>query len=160
MRFIYLFTLVFTTMFSNASNIFERAGGDDDKICVLFVCDRNDVDRFRSTYTALRNEGQYTGEVCLIATGGLQEEEECLSFFKDPKNEVVVFCEIEVPEGVKKCARKRRCIQAWIQKLHLFDAYFKKWDFLFYIDCGMKIHGNVNKIIDMREKGAFLAPGE
>jgi hypothetical protein len=160
MRFMCLFILVLSTVFSSNERMVDGDEKNGDKICVIFVCDRNDVARFKSTYTALRNEGQYTGDVCLIATGGLQGEEGCLNFFQDSKNHVVNFDTIETPNRTIQCAYKPKFVQAQMQKFHVFNVYFKQWDYLFYIDCGMKIHGNVNEIIAMREIDTFLAPGD
>ncbi|MCH9812220.1 hypothetical protein K0U07_05630 [bacterium] len=130
----------------------------EDSICVIFVCDKNDTVRFRHTYEQLRRYGRYQGDVCLIATGGLCAKD--VPFFSGKNCHVVSFDQIELPSIIFKTAIKPRAIEAQIQKFHIFQAYFKEWDFLLYLDCGMQIHKNIDVILQGRKKGAYLAPGD
>ena len=157
MKYIYGFLIAAGVLFSHESMDIELK---EDSVCVVFVCDGNYMHKFKKTYLQLRGDGCYDGEVCLILTGDYDKDSCYLDFFEDPKNHIVTFPEIIVPERVKKCAYRPKCVQAQMQKFHIFNVYFKSWDYILYIDCGMNVHGDVNKIIATREKGIYLAPGD
>jgi hypothetical protein len=42
-------------------------------------------------------------------------------------------------------------------KLCVFDVYFKQWDFVFYMDCGISVLNDVAPLIQCAEKGKLLA---
>ena len=42
-------------------------------------------------------------------------------------------------------------------KLNLFNTFFKQWDYIFYIDSGMKIYSSIMPIINAKKAGKFLA---
>ena len=42
-------------------------------------------------------------------------------------------------------------------KLHLFNTFFKKWDSIFYIDCGMIIHSDITPMLQLVKKNKLLA---
>jgi hypothetical protein len=42
-------------------------------------------------------------------------------------------------------------------KFHLFNSYFKKWDTILYIDCGMKIYADIRPILDTIIPDTLLA---
>jgi hypothetical protein len=42
-------------------------------------------------------------------------------------------------------------------KYHLFTEFFKRWDYVFYIDCGAKIYEKIQPILDTRVPNTLLA---
>lgn len=42
-------------------------------------------------------------------------------------------------------------------KLHLFNAFFKKWDYIFYLDAGVTVLNSIDPIISLKEPGTLLA---
>lgn len=42
-------------------------------------------------------------------------------------------------------------------KLNLFKTYFKQWNYIFYIDVGIKVFSSIDPIINVRKPGKFLA---
>jgi hypothetical protein len=42
-------------------------------------------------------------------------------------------------------------------KFYLFDTYFKKWDYILYIDCGMIIMSDITPILNEHTVGTLLA---
>jgi hypothetical protein len=41
-------------------------------------------------------------------------------------------------------------------KLHLFNTFFKQWDYIFYLDCGITIFSNIEPIIQECKKNILL----
>ena len=39
----------------------------------------------------------------------------------------------------------------------MFNTYFKRWDYVFYIDCGMTIFSDIAPMLAAAEEGTFLA---
>ena len=42
-------------------------------------------------------------------------------------------------------------------KLHLFNIFFKKWNYIFYLDCGINIFSDISPIINTMTKNTLLA---
>jgi hypothetical protein len=42
-------------------------------------------------------------------------------------------------------------------KLHLFNTWFRKWNYVFYIDCGMTIFSSIQPILNERKRDILLA---
>jgi len=42
-------------------------------------------------------------------------------------------------------------------KFYLFHQYFKKWEYILYIDCGMNIYSNIQPILDEKKEGVLFA---
>ncbi len=42
-------------------------------------------------------------------------------------------------------------------KLHVFDVFFKQWDFVFYMDCGITVLNDVAPMVRCAKPGALLA---
>ena len=152
MKKFFLFILMFQRLFPNAHEDRVEKGS----VCVVFVCDENYFRKFQKTLSELRNEGKYLGDVVLIATGRLNEayvKKSC----QDKRLIITKFPPISVPEGVKNVALKPNAVTAQMQKFHVFQTFFKQWNYVFYIDVGMHIHSDINKMIDLSEKGTLLA---
>ena len=152
MKIFYLFILMFQSLFSNKQE--DRV--ENESVCVVFVCDENYFKKFQKTLSELRNEGKYSGDVVLIATGRLNQayvKKRC----RDKRLKITKFSPISVPEGVKNVALKPNGVTARMQKFHVFQRFFKQWDYVFYIDVGMHIHRDISKMVDLCEKGTLLA---
>jgi len=128
-----------------------------EKIAVVFVCNQVYFNKFRETYHQLRENGKYKGDVVLLIGNDIEEEE-----IKIEGLIVKKFKEIEFSEGFKKNlenvktdGRNKTKLFQW-HKLYLFNIYFKEWDFIFYIDCGMKIFNDITPMLDCRERGKIL----
>ena len=42
-------------------------------------------------------------------------------------------------------------------KLHLFNAFFKEWNYILYLDCGMNIFGDILPILEEATINTLLA---
>lgn len=131
---------------------------------IVFVCNKPYLQKFKNSYTQLRRNGKYSGDVCLIIGDDLTKEElNKDNFYKDV--EIVKFSNITFPENVTK-ARSEMKNHPWNcnitkpfqwHKLHVLNCYFKKWDYLFYIDCGMSIAKPIQTIIDLKKERKIIA---
>lgn len=129
-----------------------------EKVCIVFVSNRAYLPKFQNTYRQLRENGKYVGDVVLIIGDDLTEDE-----IKEPGIMIAKFPEIKFSADFYKILTKvntdGRNITKLFQwhKVHLFDIFFKKWEYVFYIDCGMKIFNDITPMINTRQENTLLA---
>lgn len=127
-----------------------------EKIAVVFVCNKAYLQKFKTTYNQLIKYGKYNGEIVLVVGDDLKD-------LKLPRITIVNFPEIKFSEEFNRNLRDvktdRRNITKLFQwhKLYLFNTYFKQWDYILYIDCGMTILNDITPIINCREPDVLLA---
>lgn len=79
-------------------------------------------------------------------------------------SQVVKFPEIDFPPHVMNVIKSLRTgddrhltkLFQW-HKLNLFRPFFKQWDYVFYLDSNLHVTGDVNPILDQREKYKIVA---
>ncbi len=132
--------------------------------CVVFVCNKTYFEQFVRTCTALLTNGRYKGDICLAIGDDLVGDTLLESpIIKQNNIEVKHFKNIvftdEFMESIRKVNTDGRNITKQFQwhKLYLFDMYFKKWDYIFYIDCGMKILADISPMLRLCEENVLLA---
>ena len=130
-------------------------------ICVVFVCNKNYLQKFSNTLHLLRINGQYNGEVVLIIGDDLKEQETEL---KNKYNiKVKYFPDIIFDKEFINNFNSLNRSAHWkikkfqYHKFYLFDVYFKQWDFIFYLDCGINIFRPIQPILDSKKKNKLLA---
>lgn len=134
-------------------------------VCIVFVCNSNFIHKFIDSYNQLINNGKYDGDVCLIIGDDLNNSA-IINEIKE-KNRIIIkhFPEIvfneyfyEINANIEGLPDKRHLMKRfqW-HKLYVFDNYFKKWDFILYMDTGMYIYNDISNIIAEREKGKIIA---
>jgi len=106
-------------------------------------------------------DGEFTGEVCLIICDDLVGSEKLKCDFI-VKNNIIVkhFPNIVFPDWFLDINRKLPRFDKMIpqyHKMHIFNIFFKRWDYIWYIDCGMSIYSDVSPILNMAEKGVLFA---
>jgi hypothetical protein len=140
----------------------------EDKICVVFLCNLPYYHKFRATCHSLRTIGCYKGDITLIVGDDLYDSENNGFLIND---ELIVqhnikikhFPEYKFPESFIEKQRSLPRDKYWFDKLfqyhkfHIFDIYFKQWDYIFYMDCGMHIFSDVNPIIHERQRYSLVA---
>lgn len=115
--------------------------------CIVFICTSNYFERFAYTYNQLISNGKYSGDVCLVVGDDLKN-------LKLDQNIIIkhfpefTFSE-EFKDFTKNLQRDSRWNQRFFQynKFQLFNEYFKKWNYVFYLDCGITIYDDVNPMI-------------
>lgn len=129
---------------------------------IVFVSNKSYFTKFIETCTQLINTGKYVGDICLIVT------DDCQDVYDHPfitKNNIIVkhFPDIDFPEEFKMITQTlNRPYETYTKsnaqyhKMHVFNRFFKKWDYVFYLDCGMKIHSNINSVLKLFRKNILL----
>jgi len=138
-----------------------------DKICAVFIANNSFISEFKKSAQQLLNNGLFRGDIVLIIGDDLNEDVIISdSFFIDNKIEIVKFKNIEFSnntrnslESVKTDGRNITKKFQW-HKLHIFNVFFKKWDYVFYLDCGMKIHQDVSPILNLRKENSIVAQSD
>lgn len=131
-------------------------------ICVVFLCNKNYLNKFLKSYNELITNGNYKGDVLLIIGDDLTENEIKklnLNIYIKKFPNIIFPNEIEKQmESVRKLYDDR-AIKKKFQwhKLHLFNIYLKKWEYILYLDCGINIYSDISKIIDEKEKNRLVA---
>tara|TARA_Y100001980_G_C14526608_1_gene302147 strand:- start:487 stop:1254 length:768 start_codon:yes stop_codon:yes gene_type:complete len=135
------------------------------EICIVFVCNKQYFNKFINTCNELIQVGKYNGNICLVIGDDLKSEDlsNTNNFIKTNNIIVKYFPDISFPEYfckinnfVRTDGRNKTKKFQW-HKLHLFNIYFKQWNYIFYIDCGMTIFSDIQPIIDTKKPNKLLA---
>lgn len=133
-------------------------------ICCVFVSNKRYFNQFKSTCLQLINNGKYKGPICLVIGNDLKYDELLDDVIIQDNNIIIkYFPDIVFPEEffetnntIKSDGRNKTKKFQW-HKLHLFNEYFKKWDYIFYIDCGMFIFDDISPMLHTIKKNTLLA---
>ena len=137
---------------------------NNNNVCVVFVCDKNYFNKFVTTCNQLINIGKYVGNICLVVGDDLHNDEmlDC-EFIKNNNILIKYFPNIpfsnEFLEINNKINTDGRNITKRFQwhKLHLFNVFFKLWNYMFYVDCGMTIFDDISPILAEATEKTLLA---
>jgi hypothetical protein len=134
------------------------------KKCVVFLCNRDYFDKFIYTCDQLVTIGKYTGEICLVIGDDLYNDE-LLNCDIIKNNNIIIkyFPNIQFPNNffqinnnINSDGRNITKKFQW-HKLHLFNTFFKRWDYIFYLDCGITIFSDISPIINEVTENTLLA---
>lgn len=124
-------------------------------ICVVFICDKAYFNKFIYTCSQLITNGKYNGNICLVVGDDLYNDRLLDSPIIKNNNIVIkhfpnIQFSSEFLDIQKKIVRPPHWFQKRFQfhKLHLFNTFFKQWDSIFYLDCGISIFSDVSPIIN------------
>ena len=138
-----------------------------NKICCVFTCNLVFFDKFKNTCSQLINNGRYNGDITLIIGDDIELKNiNNDNFIKSNNINVVKFENIKFPDDVNNILESvnddGRCINKKFQwhKLHIFDVYFKKWDYILYLDSGLNINHDISPIINSSIKDSILAQSD
>lgn len=132
------------------------------KLCVVFVCNRAYLSKFINTLNSLRTIGDYKGEVCLIIGDDLKPLTS--EIIRDHKVTIKYFPNLPIltnKEFLNKQKQLRRP-NHWFNKrfqyhkFYLFDIYFKQWDYVLYLDCGINIYDKIKPILDFSKPDKLI----
>jgi len=132
--------------------------------CIVFVCDKNYFNKFLTTCNQLLTNGQYKGDICLVIGDDLNNDK-LLDNELITKNNIIIkyFPNIFFPPEFvavnNKISSNGSNLTKKFQwhKLHLFNTFFKRWNFIFYIDCGITIFSDISPILDEAKENKLLA---
>jgi len=133
-------------------------------ICVVFTVNKPYFDKFIYTCNQLITNGNYKGEICLVIGDDLQNDEllNC-DFIRNHNIIIKHFPSIEVTKSFMDIQEKMNRPPHWFQKMfqfhkfYLFDTFFKKWDYIFYLDCGITIFSDISPLINEMAENTILA---
>lgn len=131
-------------------------------ICVVLLCDNLYFDQMIQTLSQLKSVGEYTGDVCLIIGDDLLNSDKLnhplLNGVTIKHFENIQFSEDFLNKFYSIKREKYWCDKKFqYHKLHLFNKFFKQWDYVFYIDSGIKIMHPIQPIIDSKKENKLLA---
>jgi hypothetical protein len=133
--------------------------------CIVFVCNNNYLNKFINTCNQLITNGKYKGDICLVIGDDLESN----TAFKNndfiKKHNILVkhFPDIKFSDEFLDIQRKLERPPHWFQKifqfhkLHLFNTFFKKWDYIFYLDCGISIFSDISPLLNEKTENTLLA---
>lgn len=135
-----------------------------DKVCVVFLCNKDYFKKFVDTCSKLIGNGKYKGNICLVIGDDLVNNKLLDSEFIK-KNNIIIkhFPDIKFPndflivnKSVKTDGRNITKKFQW-HKLHLFNTFFKQWNYIFYLDCGIHIFSDISPMLNEVTKNKLLA---
>ena len=123
------------------------------KLCAVFVCDKEYFSRFAFTCNQLIVKGNYKGDICLVVGDDLRDDPmlDC-DVIKNNNVTVQYFPDVKITQNLVSSCRN----VPW-QKFHLFNTFFKKWDYVFYLDCGLTIFSDISPILAEAKENTLLA---
>lgn len=132
--------------------------------CVVFLCNKKYFDKFISSCDQLIMFGKYKGDICLVIGDDLLNDPllEC-DIIRQNNILIKYFPDIQLPTTVVDIQKKMDRLPHWIQKqfqyhkFHLFNTFFKKWDYIFYLDCGISIFSDISPILNECTPNTLLA---
>ena len=128
--------------------------------CVVLLTNRNYFNKFLKTLNQLTTKGNYHGDICLVIGDDLLKS----PFLNNSliiQNNVVVkhFPDFKFNKKFLEIAKKSPIFEKLFQyhKFYLFDTYFKQWETILYLDCGMEIYSDIRPILDLKRSNRLLA---
>lgn len=135
----------------------------NNTICTVLVTNNNFFDRLIQTLKDLLSY-EYTGDICVVIGDDLVHSDKLDHPLLKSANIIIKhFPDITFTEEFNEKFYSIPREDFWRQKkfqyhkLNLFNTFFKQWDYIFYIDSGMKIYSSIMPIINARKTGKFLA---
>jgi hypothetical protein len=133
-------------------------------ICAVFLCDQNYFRKFLYTCNLLRTRGNYHGDICLVIGNDLKDHPilTC-DFIRENRIIIQHFPDIIIPEDCLKVQYQLVRPAYWFpkrfqyHKFHLFNTFFKQWEYIFYIDCGITIFSDISPMIAVKKANTLLA---
>lgn len=133
-------------------------------LCVVFLCDKAYFNKFIYTCSQLITNGNYNGNICLVIGDDLLNDP-ILNCDIIKKNNIMIkyfpnisFSDhfLKVNNQINSDGRNKTKKFQW-HKLHLFNIFFKKWNYIFYLDCGMHILSDISPMLNEMTENTLLA---
>ena len=134
-----------------------------NKICIVFVCNKAYFDKFIYTCNLLITRGNYKGDICLVISNDLQND----NLLQHPlilqnKIQIKYFPEMNENQEFIKTQHNLKRQARWVDrlfqyhKLNLFRSFFKQWNYIFYMDCGITIFSDITPILNEAKPNKLL----
>jgi hypothetical protein len=133
-------------------------------VCAVFLCNKAYFEKFLRTYSQLITNGKYTGQVCLVVGNDLNNDP-MLQHKLIVQNNIMIkyFPNLHFTQKFLHIQKHMDREPHWFRKIfqyhkfHLFNTFFKQWNYIFYLDCGLTIFYDINPIINERTPNKLLA---
>jgi len=132
--------------------------------CVVFICNKAYFNKFIYTCNQLITNGQYKDQICLVVGDDLNNDKllDC-DIIKNNNIIIKYFPDIQFPNdflsinnNINSDGRHLTKKFQW-HKLHLFNTFFRQWNSIFYLDCGITIFSDISPIINEVTENTLLA---
>jgi len=133
----------------------------ENNAAVVVLANKPYLKYFENIYNDIREVGKYKGDIVLLTNF----DTNCKKIYKfiDKNVEIKRFNNITFSKKTNKhlnsiqYGRNKNFSFQW-HKFHLFDKYFKKWDYIFYLDINMKIRKSILPLLNLAKKDTLYAP--
>jgi len=136
---------------------------NSDKICIVLLCNAAFFGKMLYTLSGIRSNG-YQGDVCIIVGDDLKDHPALGHLLLTlPGTFIKHYNDLKFSQKFLESFYNMERAPHWKDKIfqyhkfHVFDMFFKNWDYVFYVDAGAHIFSNVQPLIDSRKPGKFLA---
>jgi hypothetical protein len=147
-------------------NKFKESISEKSLKYVITLCSNEPyIDKAIQTIEELRSDekGCYKGDIVLFHDGDLENNSKVNELVNKYNVILKSFPSIDTSNVLKIIKRAKnihypageRIFQ--YHKFYMFDVYFKKWDVVLYVDVGMRIFNDVNRILHLDTKNKLLA---
>jgi hypothetical protein len=133
--------------------------------CVVFLSNFRYIAKFIDSCQQLVTVGKYSGPICLIIDDSLVGRN-ILNHSVIVENKVIVkhFPNIVFPDWfinfIQKIERPSGLFEKAmivLHKYHIFNVFFKQWDYILYIDTGASFFNPIQPLLDTKLPGTLLA---
>jgi len=140
----------------NSLDIFTK------NICVVTYTDFNYLNKAEKTIKDIRTRGQFLGSLVVITDGNFKINDD---YIKEMKIIVKEYPDIDTSSLIAKIkehpfiqsdGREYLKLKQW-NKLYVFDVFFKQWDFILFVDAGLRIFDRIEFFYFQFRKNAIVA---
>jgi len=134
----------------------------DKKICIVTYTDYNYLPRAEKTINDIRTNGKYHGDIVVITDGLFKIDKKYifnmnLIIKEYPDIDVSLLIEkIKLHPFINSDKREYKKIKQW-NKLYVFDEYFKNWDFIMFVDAGLRIFDKIEYFYNSFKENSIVA---
>lgn len=133
-------------------------------VCVVFVCNKAYFHQFIKTCSQLITNGKYKGPICLIIGNDLINDT-LIQHDIIIKNNVIIkyFPDIPFDDSFLYQQYYMNRPPHWFPKMfqyhkfHIFNTYFKQWDYIFYLDCGIFVYSDILPMLNEVKENTLKA---
>jgi len=131
------------------------------KKSIVVMANKKYIVHFDEMHHQIRDIGNYDGDIVLLTDG----KTNCTKVKKlnDSKLSISRFEQIKFSKNTNKSlnmiefGRNKDKPFQW-NKFYLFHEYFKQWNYIFYLDINMRIHGDINDLLKLGTVNTLYAP--
>ncbi len=129
------------------------------------LCDRGYFHKAKHTIHELRSNGQWSGDIVLIAVDFLPEDDFLYeqNVILYPVNHINTSTLVEIfkqyPLGSSDDGRHLGKLYQW-DKLYVFSDFFRTWERVIFLDAGLRVFDTVQPLLDHPWKGHLVAPDD